>query len=222
MVLKKKGGTEEEVQEGWAGRILPFSLVQEQLMGAELAALQAHEDRLAQIASEYEEALDNLSEEDKEADFVNEEKSGFVWPAVKKAIKAREAEPEVLAVLKTALALNEEEKSLKKQVKEESTQLHLKTKETIEGLSDEQVLLLLEQKWIVPLVEQLYALPQAAVDDLVKQVSTLAQKYATTLTDLDAEIARTEREFSAMLEQLTGNASDMAGLAELKKLLGGA
>ena len=221
MVLKKKGGTEEEVQEGWAGRILPFSLVQEQLMGAELAALQAHEDRLAQIASEYEEALDNLSEEDKEADFVNEDGTGFVWPAVKKAIKAKEAEPEVLAVLKTALALNEEEKALKKKVKEESTQLHLKTKETIEGLSDEQVLLLLEQKWIVPLVEQLYALPQAAVDDLVKQVSTLAQKYAATLTDLDAEIARTEREFSAMLEQLTGNASDMAGLAELRKLLGG-
>lgn len=49
----------------------------------------------------------------------------------------------------------------------------------------------------------------------------MAQKYAATLTDLDAEIARTEREFSAMLEQLTGNASDMAGLAELKKLLGG-
>ena len=42
-----------------------------------------------------------------------------------------------------------------------------------------------------------------------------------TLTDLDTEIARTEREFSVMLEQLTGSASDMAGLAELKKLLGG-
>ena len=222
MVLKKKGSTEEEVQEGWAGRILPFSLVQEQLMGAELAALRVHEDRLTQIASEYEEALDSLSEEDKEADFVSEEKNGFVWPAVKKAIKAKEAEPEVLAVLKAALALNEEEKALKKRVKEESAQLHLKTKETIEGLSDEQVLLLLEQKWIAPLAEQLYALPQAAVDGLVKQVSALAQKYAATLTDLDAEIGRTEREFSAMLEQLTGSASDMAGLAELKKLLGGA
>lgn len=141
---------------------------------------------------------------------------------MKKAIKAKEAEPEVLAVLKAALALNEEEKALKKRVKEESAQLHLKTKETIEGLSDEQVLLLLEQKWIAPLAEQLYALPQAAVDGLVKQVSALAQKYAATLTDLDAEIGRTEREFSAMLEQLTGSASDMAGLAELKKLLGGA
>ena len=83
-------------------------------------------------------------------------------------------------------------------------------------------MLLLEQKWIVPLVEQLYALPQAAVDDLVKKVSALAQKYAVTLTDLDAEIARTEREFSVMLEHLTGSASDMAGLAELRKLLGGA
>lgn len=222
MVLKKKGGTEEEVQEGWAGRILPFSLVQEQLMGGELAALKAHEERLMQIASGYEEALDNLSEEDKEADFVNEDGTGFVWPAVKKAIKAKEVEPEVLATLKPVLALNEEEKALKKQVKEESTQLHLKTKETIEGLSDEQVLLLLEQKWIAPLVEQLYALPQAAVDSLVKEVSALAQKYAVTMTDLDAEIVQTEREFSAMLEQLTGSASDMEGLAELKKLLGGA
>ena len=221
MVLKKKGGTEEEVQEGWAGRILPFSLVQEQLMGADLAALQAHEDRLAQIASEYEEVLDSLSEEDKEADFVNEEKTGFVWPAVKKAIKAKEVEPEVLATLKSVLTLNDEEKALKKQVKEETTQLHLKTKEIIEGLSDEQVLMLLEQKWIVPLVKQLEGLPQAAVDGLVKQVSALAKKYAATLTDLDAKITRTEREFSTMLEQLTGSASDMAGLAELKKLLGG-
>ena len=222
MVLKKKGGTEEEVQEGWAGRILPFSLVQEQLMGAELAALKAHEERLTQIASGYEEALDNLSEEDKEADFVNEGGTGFVWPAVKKAIKAKEVEPEVLATLKSVLTLNEEEKALKKQVKEETTQLHLKTKEIIEGLSDEQVLMLLEQKWIVPLVKQLEGLPQAAVDGLVKKVSALAQKYSATLTGLDAEITQTEREFSAMLDQLTGSAFDMAGLAELKKLLGGA
>ena len=70
--------------------------------------------------------------------------------------------------------------------------------------------------------EPTYPAPQAAVDGLVKKVSALAQKYAVTMTDLDTEIARTEREFSVMLEQLTGSASDMAGLAELRKLLGGA
>ena len=111
---------------------------------------------------------------------------------------------------------------MNREAKDLAAALHQHTKETIEGLSDEQVLLLLEQKWIAPLVEQLYALPQAAVDSLVKKVSALAKKYADTLTDLDTEIARTEREFSAMLEQLTGNTSDMAGLAELRKLLGGA
>ena len=82
--------------------------------------------------------------------------------------------------------------------------------------------MLLEQKWIVPLVKQLEGLPQAAVDGLVKKVSALAQKYSATLTGLDAEITQTEREFSAMLDQLTGSAFDMAGLAELKRLLGGA
>ena len=53
MVLKKKGGTEEEVQEGWVGRIIPFELAQKEFLYAEMAALKAHEDRLTEIASSY-------------------------------------------------------------------------------------------------------------------------------------------------------------------------
>ena len=113
MVLKKKGGTEEEVQEGWVGRIIPFELVQRKLLGSELAALKAHEDRLAEITASYEEALDGLSEEDKDRDFVNDDKTAFVWPEVKKAVKARDEEPELLATLKKILNMNEEEKGLK-------------------------------------------------------------------------------------------------------------
>ena len=69
-------------------------IAQKELLYAELATLKAHEDRLAEIASSYEEELDGLSEEDKEADFVNEDKTAFVWPEVKKAIKAKEVEPQ--------------------------------------------------------------------------------------------------------------------------------
>ena len=221
MVLKKKGGTEEEVQEGWVGRIIPFDLAQKQLLSADLAALKAHEDRLAEISSSYEEELDGLSEEDKEADFVNEDKTAFVWPEVKKAIKAKEVEPEVLAVLKKVSTMNDEEKSLKKQIKDEGVQLHQKTKEVIEALTDEQVLELLELKWIAPLVDSLNGLPKAVVDSLAKKVADLSQKYATTLNDLETEIERTEKEFSFMLDELTGSEFDMKGLAELKNLLRG-
>lgn len=221
MVPKKKGNTEEEVQEGWVGRIIPFDLAQRELLGAELATLKAHEDRLAEITSAYEEELDKLSEEDKESAFVNEDKTAFVWPEVKKAIKAKEVESEVLAVLKTATDLNTEEKALKKQVKTEGIELHQATKEVIESLTNEQVLTLLEHKWITPLIDALNGLPTAVVDELTKKVVALTQKYATTLNDLESEIEHTETEFSAMLDDLTGSEFDMKGLAELKNLLRG-
>ena len=39
MVLKKKGGKDVEVQDGWKGHVLPFGLVQEALLSDELSAL---------------------------------------------------------------------------------------------------------------------------------------------------------------------------------------
>ena len=78
MVLKK----DAEVQDGWVGHVLPFELVQSVKMHEEVAALRAKETRLAEIAGEYESYLDELSEEDKEQDFVND--GAFVAAEVKK------------------------------------------------------------------------------------------------------------------------------------------
>lgn len=66
---------------------------------------------------------------------------------------------------------------------------------------------------------RLTILPKAVVDVLSKEVSNLAQKYSTTLNDLEAEIKQTEKEFSAMIDELTGSEFDMEGLAKLKNLL---
>lgn len=52
-----------------------------------------------------------------------------------------------------------EEKTVKSEVKKDTEALHLKTKETIEGLSDGQVLDLLRLKWIAPLCASLRAMP---------------------------------------------------------------
>lgn len=117
MVVKKKNGKDQETQEGWIGHVLPFSLVQEMLLSDSLAALQQKEDRLNDIASEQETLLDELSEEDKEANFVNEAKDAFVAAEVKKALKAKDAAPEILKVLRNVDALMTEEKSLKNRLK---------------------------------------------------------------------------------------------------------
>lgn len=120
-----------------------------------------------------------------------------------------------------ASALLDRIKEQKKLAKQLAQELHIHTKETIEALSDDEVLMLLSQKWIVPLYTSLTALPGAVVDSFIKQITYLNEKYVTTLVDLDDDIRETETAFVAMLDDLTGNEYDMQGIAELRMLLGG-
>ena len=219
MVVKKKGNTEQEVQEGWKGRILPFELIQNTLLSAEKQELKEKENRLSEITSEYEEQLDTLSEEEKEEDFVNE--GSWVFAEIKKALKSDCLEPETKEKLKAVIALNEEEKTLKAAIKNESAALEAKTKETIENLSDEQAIELLKEKWIHPLIQNLTQLPDRIVGELVTKLEMLAKKYETTFAQVEADIRETEKTLSAMIDELEGSEFDMIGLREFKKLLGG-
>lgn len=220
-VLKKKNGKDEEVQEGWKGHVLPFDLVQKTMLPEELAELKAKEDKLNTITGEYDSLLEELSEDDKSQPFVNEAGDAFVAAEVKKAIKAKAVEAETLVVLKKAQNLMDEEKAIKKEVKDGVIALHLKTKEVIEELTDEQGKGLLKEKWIVPLTESINSLPDAAINGLVSKLEAICKKYETTFADVEKEIAETEQSLIAMLDELEGNEFDMQGIAELKALLGG-
>lgn len=219
MVVKKKDGKEQEVQEGWVGRIIPFDLIQDTLLADDKVALKEKENRLSEIASEYEELFESLTEEEKEGDYASE--GGFVNAEIKKALKSNSIEPEIKEKLLKAAALNTEEKSLKAAIKKETRLLEVKTKDTIEGLSDTQVIELLKAKWIQPLIQSLMKLPDRIVNELVSKLETLAKKYETTFAEVETEIADTQAALSAMIDELEGSDSDMLGLQEFKKMLGG-
>lgn len=221
MVVKKKDNKETEVQEGWIGRILPFELVQKELLSDDVTALKSAEDRLAAITSDFDSLLEELPEDEKSKDFVNDDSTAFVPAAVKKALKAKDEEPEVLAILKKVDALVNEEKSLKRDIKDNTASLQITTKKTIESLSEEDALALLSKKWIEPMVTEISALPLRIVDTLTAKLEALAKKYQTTFEDVEKEIADTKASLTAMIDQLTGSDFDMQGLLELKKLLGG-
>lgn len=70
-------------------------------------------------------------------------------------------------------------------------------------------------------MENLNSLPDAVLDDFVKQLDAVCKKYETTFEDVESQIADTERELLGLLDDLQGNEFDMKGIAELKKLLGG-
>ena len=188
-------------------------------MADKLQALKEEEERLADFAGRYEELLNELSEEDRDQPFVIED--AFVPAEVKKSLKAGALDEATLAILKKVDALISREKSLKKKIKEDAEALHTQTKHVIENLSDEQILDLLRRKWITPLVEDLNDLPLSVVRKLIARLEALCTKYEMTFAGVDSEIDETETALNGLIDELTGNAFDMQGLAELKKLLGG-
>lgn len=221
MIVKKKDGKEQEVQEGWVGQIIPFDLIQTTILKEDKAVLEDKESRLTEIAAEYEELLDSLTEEEKEGDFVNESKDAFVAAEIKKALKSESIEPETKEKLRSVNSLIAEEKELKAAIKKEVGLLEAKTKETIEGLSDDQAIELLKDKWITPIINNLMKLPDGIVSDLVSKLDSLAKKYETTLNEVESEIDETEKALSSMIDELVGGEFDMLGIKEFQKLLGG-
>ena len=117
--------------------------------------------------------------------------------------------------------LIEKEKSLKKDIKQDSEKLLAETKITIEKLTDSQALELLKEKWISPLILSLKELPNHIIKDLISKVSNLAKKYSLTLIDLESQIKEAETSLVRMIDELVGDEYDMKGLNELKSLLKG-
>lgn len=287
MVIKKKEANDDEVpeiQDGWKGHILPFDLVQREILTEDLEEIQAIEKRLNEITSLYAEIIDSLDAEERESSVLNDTNDAFVAKEVKSFVADALSDVEndeikalrgylVLSKKKekidyinkcdtvswdlmeqgadgtykkgsvtsrinelqrtyefpedsfehkvmTVLSLMEEESHAKKDLKQKSEALHIKTKETIENLDEDESLRLLELKWIKPLVDSLFAIPDEIFGELINKVIHLHDKYCTTFSDIENQIENTSKLLSNMIDELVGSDSDIEGLTELKKILG--
>ncbi len=226
---KDKSGKDAEVQDGWVGHIIPFELIQATILKEQSDALKGNEKRLAEIAAEYEELLDTFTaeEKDEEKDLFTEENDAFVAAAVTKRAKALQKTKRIYGedtieyrIIKVA-DLIEEEKAVKRQIKEMADKLLKDTKVAIESLSNEQAIELLKAKWIQPLCDRLAVLPDSIVSALETKINALTKKYSVTLQDVESDIEKSERAFSEMIDELEGSEYDMIGLKELQKMLKG-
>lgn len=229
-VVKKKDGKDIEVQDGWKGRILPFDLVQLAHHKRELDALRKKEVELAEVVAQLEEMLEGFSDEDKAKDTFNEAGDKFVAVAVAKEAKELEADTQLAAALDPesyeakiiqAAKVLAREKSLKAAIKKDANALHLKTKATIEALSDQEVIALLESKWLTPLVDELHRLPSLVMSSLVAKLQGLVEKYRITYADNAREIQHAEEALVGMLGELDGGEFDLKAIEELKTLMAG-
>jgi type I restriction enzyme M protein len=226
MVIKKKDGKETEVQDGWAGHILPFELVQKLRLKKELDVIASKESEVASIQSQYEEILESIAEEDR-GEFINEDGTAFVPKEIDKIVKPYsngKRKPDVGSIEETLLkvkTLMNKEKSLNTEIKNLRIDLHNHTKDLIESLSIDEALPILYEKWIAPIASAISVLPDSIVSALESKIDTLTKKYSVRMIDIEAEIEESEATLNSMIDDLEGDEFDMLGLKELQKLLGG-
>lgn len=227
MVIKKKDGKDEEVQDGWMGRVIPFELVQLTLLRPQYDELKQVEADLEKTLSEKDELLEKLIETGEGENLLNDDNTAFAAKEITKEAKAlnktkaKYAEDTLEYIIVTADALMTKEKKQKKTVKDQTAALHTLTKTTIENLADDDVLMLLDLKWIKPLCASLAELPSGIINELVAKTKLLAEKYAVTYMDLERDIQEAEQSLSLLIDDLEGSEFDMRGLKELQTLLGG-
>lgn len=225
MVNKKRQGQNVNVQEGYVGAIIPFEIAQKRYFQDELLVIKEKENKIIETAALIDEAFESLTEEDKELDIVNENKTGFNNSEVAKYVKQLsndsseydELDQTVIKVHNATI----EERRLKKEVKQDEDNLHLKTKALIEGLTEEEVYILLKDKWVSPIIESIKNLLNDTLSKFVKKLENLSKKYDETLSNLEKEIFETEQELANMLDELVGDEFLIEGIKKFKKTLRG-
>ena len=124
--------------------------------------------------------------------------------------------------LLSALRLMDEESAVKKDVKQKKEALHIKTKEVIEGLSEDDALKIVEQKWIAPLVKDLQTISADIVMDVIARMEYVSQKYSTTMHDIQSEKISIRNSLASLLDSLEASkGADEDGLKEFKLIMGG-
>lgn len=231
MEWKTKDKKKVYVQTGWEGRVATFEIIRDLY----LPEFRDHVDDLTaerdSVDAELAVLIEGLSEEDRTdlADVLNAKETGFLKTDLNKAVKALPALPKseqwpegsIEAIQIEAKHLLDRLTKVKSQLKKANEVLEAKTHETVENLTDDQIVEVLSTKWVAALMVQLALLPSLALRELADQVLHLQDKYATPLTELDTQIATTERSLLASLDQLTGSDADMQAVAALKQMLGG-
>lgn len=120
-----------------------------------------------------------------------------------------------------ALRLTDEESAIKKDVKRKTEEIHLRTKEVIENLTEEEALRIVECKWVKPLITDLDKISAEIILEVIDKVEHLAQKYSITMHDIQHEKALVRETLVNMVGMLKAEGPDQDGLKEFGLILGG-
>lgn len=203
-IMKKIGKEEEEVQQGYKGTIFPFSLIGSTFFHAEYTKLDQTKSRISANESTIADAYDGLDDDVKAAVGDGEK---FREAEIKKYLKT-DIDDTVRDTLNEVLNAFADNRQMKKKIKNTETELLACIKEKIETLTDDEIDMLLKEKWITPIRDGLLAQAEQSLNTLIKGITVITDKYCETLSDIQTDMNLTSGNLSDMLEKLRGSDVD--------------
>lgn len=213
-------GEEESV--GREGHVLPFELIQKHVLTDDWNRIQELKKQIETTQSQIDSKSESICEllgEDAEFGFSAKDVSSLKGKIAKNEIEENAEE------IKTLLAEGEKLQGSLKVAKKTCTDIQLelygKTIRVYDDLSEEQIINLLEIKWIKGLCEDLEKQCDDVIDSLVEKLELLNKKYGVTYESLQNEIASTKETLCGLMDELVANEFDKKGIEEFQKILRG-
>lgn len=219
MITKKDPKSKQtvEVQNGWKGKIMPFDLVKKVFFADEFDEMNRLASEADQKKSEYEDIWENMDEDAKAKLAKEDDETAYDAKKLKPAIKSGDLDAESVKGVKAMLDAMDEEKAARKQIKIIASGLDDKAIQKIQALTEEEVLDLLEQKWIKPIIDDINGIGANVLNKFASAFTAMKRKYSDPLSALSDDIEEVGAELKESLGMLTGSDADMEAV---KMLLG--
>lgn len=212
MVTKGSGKTKREEQDGWVGSIVPTELMMKQLFAEDVATIEEKESRIPEIDAELTELVEaaKVEESDEEvalSEALNDKEDAFTIGAIRSLLKETEKGSTDHTLLKKVETLLNEKTMLNRDVKKLNLELKEATEARIETLTNEEIDVLMHEKWFGSLVYKVMRLIENPLIEELAVLEQLQSRYSDTLSTLEEESKQLEQELEEMMQQLVVNES---------------
>ena len=111
------------------------------------------------------------------------------------------------------------EKAYKKKAKTAAAELEKKTEAKAQSLTDAEVHDMFEKTWVTPVTDAIDSVMQRVIEDFIRDLKDLKQKYTGPLSELDKQEQEESAKLKALMSELTGSDTDVKALQLLMEEL---
>ena len=212
MVTKGSGKNKRREQDGWIGMLVPNELIAKRLFASEQEEIEALKNKAQEIDSELSELVEAAKVEDSEEyealyesikkNEDDEPQDTFEAKTIKAELKIAEKGTSEFEWLKRVEKLLTDKSSTNKSVKEKEKQLKEAVEVRIENLTNEEIDMLVFEKWFAGTVDALVGLVEKPLRAELSTIALLENRYAQTFNEIDAQVSELEKAFEALASEL--------------------